>query len=334
MMKMKVSSVVGVLVLLAGCQEGAAPAPKSDGNVVSEFVGFADVDNGKLTFSPSGEVGTEQQGLVEATVEQNGVPNDGSPGTVELVTESTGLATTCGGAPSFDGSVRVRSFYGTPLRNVHVEITEMSPATGKEACNSADPGTTGLSNAFGLFSYGNLPACNGSAVANWAFNNTSGTNFSFRGRVMADWCGDHVCNAGDEGCSVSSCGTDCCSVNWCVIQWQQSLTLAANNSVTNYGQIYIDSFTSDANSHNQIEGQLVMGPAGSDHTTWTNVANGTFNVQAGNNDEFQAALTAPDASSGTQFHYLWRFRVIGQQNWTYCDQGGVGTANPGVLTIE
>ena len=64
--------------------------------------------------------------------------------------------------------------------------------------------------------------------------------------------------------------------------------------------------------------------------TWINAS---FNVQLGNNDEYQSSFTAPAPGS---YRYAYRFSLDGGSSWTYCDStqadGGSGSS-PG-LTFE
>ena len=63
-----------------------------------------------------------------------------------------------------------------------------------------------------------------------------------------------------------------------------------------------------------------------------------FNVQYGNDDEFQASFTAPSAPG--EYWYAYRFSLDGE-SWTYCDTDGAGSlptlsfssAALGVLTV-
>lgn len=64
--------------------------------------------------------------------------------------------------------------------------------------------------------------------------------------------------------------------------------------------------------------------------TWVNAS---YNLQVGNNDEYQASFTAPAAGS---YRYVYRFSLDQGISWTYCDnnQGDYGSgANLG-LTFD
>lgn len=70
------------------------------------------------------------------------------------------------------------------------------------------------------------------------------------------------------------------------------------------------------------------GPAGSDPrllSDWFWFA-ATYNLQAGNDDEYAASLVAP-RDAGV-YHYAFRMSAHGGGNWTYCDFDGAGS-NPG-----
>ncbi len=66
-----------------------------------------------------------------------------------------------------------------------------------------------------------------------------------------------------------------------------------------------------------VKGQLGYGAMGTNPTTWTWV-NGTYNVDVGNNDEWQATL--PNPGEGT-YRFAWRFNLDDGSS-TYCVNDG------------
>jgi hypothetical protein len=87
-----------------------------------------------------------------------------------------------------------------------------------------------------------------------------------------------------------------------------------------------------------LRAQLGYGPVGSDpdgNLSWVWV-DATFNVEAGNNDEFVASML-PDMVG--QFDYLYRYSTTDGLLWLYADRNGPissGTLppNPGKLTVN
>jgi hypothetical protein len=102
--------------------------------------------------------------------------------------------------------------------------------------------------------------------------------------------------------------------------------------------VWIDGVTSVAGATPTLEAQLGFGPAGSNPQSdpgW-NWVGASFNVDAGNNDEFVASLL-PEAVGG--FHYVYRYSTTNGRDWLYADLNGPipagdPPANPGVLTVN
>ncbi len=59
----------------------------------------------------------------------------------------------------------------------------------------------------------------------------------------------------------------------------------------------------------------------------------SYNIQSGNNDEYQGSFTAPAAGS---YRYAYRFSVDQGVSWTYCDanQGDFGSGSNAGLTFD
>jgi endonuclease/exonuclease/phosphatase family metal-dependent hydrolase len=104
---------------------------------------------------------------------------------------------------------------------------------------------------------------------------------------------------------------------WANTQWPPYLTLTPGARATVYGQIWIESLTEAAGQAAGIEAELGVGPLGSDPATWTWVP-AAYNVDAGNNDEYSAELTAP--APGLH-EYAYRYRLNGSP-WIYADRTG------------
>jgi hypothetical protein len=83
-----------------------------------------------------------------------------------------------------------------------------------------------------------------------------------------------------------------------------------------------------------VKGQFGYGAMGTNPTTWTWV-NGTYNVDVGNNDEWQA--TVPNPGEGT-YRFAWRFN-LDDGSFTYCVNDGpsplpFNESQSGTLTVS
>ena len=115
-------------------------------------------------------------------------------------------------------------------------------------------------------------------------------------------------------------------------------TLSANPLATTgivYGQVYDAGVTEAAGAPATILAELGYGAAGSDprNSLWTWFST-SYNVQSGNNDEYQGTMIAPPLP-GT-YSYTYRFSQDGGLTYTLADLDGAGAnANlvfdPGVL---
>ena len=131
------------------------------------------------------------------------------------------------------------------------------------------------------------------------------------------------------------------TIGWANLQWPPTLThtISAVNRTDNvYGQVWIDSVTSRPGATPNLRAQLGFGPTGSNpanNPAWTWV-DASFNVDAGNNDEFQASLL-PEAVA--VYDYVYRYTTTGGHDWLYADLNGpiatgASPANPGRLTVN
>jgi hypothetical protein len=120
--------------------------------------------------------------------------------------------------------------------------------------------------------------------------------------------------------------------NYCNVQSPPSLGAPAGTPLTVYGQIWEPGLTEAVGAPSSaILAQVGYGPASANPEyepgwSWTNAS---WNVQAGNNDEFKATFAAPPTGS---YRYVYRFSVDFGATWTLCDLDGAG-ANPG-LTFD
>jgi glycosidase len=128
------------------------------------------------------------------------------------------------------------------------------------------------------------------------------------------------------------------AIGWANLQWPPTMThviSATNRTDTAYGQVWIDGVTNQPGATPGLRAQLGFGPDGSNpdgNAAWTWV-DGAFNVDAGNNDEYQASMLPENVGS---FDYVWRYSTTGGREWMYADLNGPVTgspANPGSLTV-
>jgi hypothetical protein len=111
--------------------------------------------------------------------------------------------------------------------------------------------------------------------------------------------------------------------DYCALQFPASTTTSAGVATENiYARLFEAGVTEAAGADASVRAQVGFGPVGVNPQnqtgfTWSNAA---FNVQVGNDDEYQSTLTP--ATAGV-FRYATRFSVDGV-NWTYCDLDGAG----------
>ena len=130
------------------------------------------------------------------------------------------------------------------------------------------------------------------------------------------------------------------TIGWANLQWPPSMnhTISATDRTDDvYGQVWIDGATNQPGATESLSAQLGFGPDGSDpdgNLAWVWV-DASFNVQAGNNDEFKASLL-PE-TTGT-FDYAYRYSTTNGRDWVYADLDGIGngysTDQAGSLTVN
>jgi hypothetical protein len=128
-------------------------------------------------------------------------------------------------------------------------------------------------------------------------------------------------------------------IGWANLQWPPTLAGLVGTPTDNvYGQVWIDGVTSLPGVTPGLRAQLGFGPEGTDPDgnpawTWTEAS---FNVDAGNNDEFLAQILPTEAGV---FDYVYRYTTTEGACWLYADLNGpVPTGglppNPGKLTVS
>lgn len=126
-------------------------------------------------------------------------------------------------------------------------------------------------------------------------------------------------------------------IGWANLQWPPAIshTVSAINTTPDiYGQVWIDGVTSQPGATPGLRAQVGYGPQGSDPrgSNWVWVE-ATFNVAAGNNDEFKAQLQPETVGT---FDYVFRYSTTNGRDWLYADRSGPFSGlppQPGVLTV-
>jgi len=112
-------------------------------------------------------------------------------------------------------------------------------------------------------------------------------------------------------------------IGWCNLQWPPSATINIGDSTWIFAQVWIDGVTSDSGATPGLQAWIGYSSTNSDPSTWTNWIPATFNVQAGNNDEFMAYI-GNNLPAGT-YYYASRFKYL-QGNYKY---GGYSSSGGG-----
>jgi glycosidase len=130
------------------------------------------------------------------------------------------------------------------------------------------------------------------------------------------------------------------SIGWANLQWPPTMNhtiSAVNRTDTAYGQVWIGGATEQPGVTEGLLAQLGFGPSGSNPNgnNWTWV-DASFNVDAGNNDEFKASLLPESTGS---FDYVYRYSTTNGRDWLYADLNGpvaanAAPSNPGKLTVN
>lgn len=123
--------------------------------------------------------------------------------------------------------------------------------------------------------------------------------------------------------------------DFCAVTFPASLSVATSTNNTVYGQVFEAGVTSVAGADANVRAQFGYGPA-TQNPEYQNAwvwSNATFNIQSGNNDEYQATFTAPAAGT---YRYAYRFSLDQGVSWTVCDgnTGDGGAGSNSNLTLE
>jgi hypothetical protein len=255
---------------------------------------------------------------VTASWSSNTVTISGTPTASGTFNYSIPLTGGCG-TVSATGTITVTADYtvtaasSTPTVCINTSITAITHTT---------TGATGIGTATGLPS---------GVIASWSSNTitisgtptASGTfNYSI---PLTGGCG-----------TVSAIGTIFVTPlpGWFNTQFPTSASICEGGSAIVYGQVYLAGITDPSGQASGMTAQLGYSTSNTNPNTWTNWINASFNVQTGNNDEFQASIGS-SLAAGT-YYYAFRYSYNGCTN-VY---GGINgpwngtTSNSGVLTIN
>ena len=125
------------------------------------------------------------------------------------------------------------------------------------------------------------------------------------------------------------------------LQWPFSISIPAGATTPAiYGRIYEAGVTESTGPSAMVTAQVGYGPAGTDPRTslgwlWSGAV---FNVEYGNDDEYQGALTVSTSGS---YSYTFRYSLDGGASYTLGDLDGAGsnsgldfsTTQMGALTV-
>ncbi|MEZ4403387.1 MAG: IPT/TIG domain-containing protein [Kofleriaceae bacterium] len=287
--------VAALAAAAAGC--GGSSAPIIDGAVADGRADAAPTDGGLPDGGlPDGGLpdagGSLDGGLPDAGGPlDGGLPDSGLPLTLSAASPTDGLAV--GGT-----TVTVR---GTGL----TAATSVTFAGVAAACTLQSP--TAMTCTTGAA----IGPRRGPIVA---------TNASGGATAPQPWTYTGVANETDLPTEVA----------YCNLQFPATITATTGAATpTIYGQVYQPGVTEAAGAPLGVVAELGWGPAGADPTTdvaWRFVAT-QWNVQVGNNDEFQASLIAPATGD---YRYTYRVSLDDGLTFTYCDLDGAG-ANAGLI---
>ena len=280
--------------------------------------GSVAIDAGTATSAPT----TDQRGIARPQLGAHDIGAFESRGFTLAVGGGSGQSATISTAFAQPLSVQVASANSEPVTGGRVSFTP--PGAGASATLATSPA---IINASGI------------ASVNATANATAGGPYN----VNATAAG------AASGVAFSLTNLAPAGVDYCVLQFPAAMSvLGGQNTALFYGRVYEDDngvLTSAPGAHPSIVAQLGYGPLASNpsggNPSWTWIP-AAFNVQVGNDDEYQASFQAPYVPSTTQYAYTYRFSVDSGATYTYCDLDGNGTnaglsfsaASLGTLTVN
>jgi hypothetical protein len=128
------------------------------------------------------------------------------------------------------------------------------------------------------------------------------------------------------GCAVRNESDLASEADYCNTQFPTMLSVATGTpNTTFYGRIFEAGTTESGGASPSVRAQFGFGSASVNPQyqsyAWTNA---TFNTQVGNDDEYQATITAPAVG---EYRTAFRMSLDRGLTWTVCDANGSGS-NP------
>ncbi len=229
--------------------------------------------------------------------------------------------------------------------------TDMSSTTGKVALVSNTTALTTTCPTGGAIvdfvGYGSTATCNEGGINAPAPSATTSVT-----RVQAG-CADlnlngtdftaPTPNAHNSGSSAVVCScvaqnesNNAVEADYCAVTFPLTLTVQTGASTGSiFGQVYEAGVTEPAGAASTVRAQLGFGPptVNPQYQAGWSWSTASYNIQSGNNDEYQGSFTAPAAGS---YRYAYRFSVDQGVSWTYCDanQGDFGSGSNAGLTFD
>ncbi|MBI5218985.1 MAG: T9SS type A sorting domain-containing protein, partial [Bacteroidia bacterium] len=112
----------------------------------------------------------------------------------------------------------------------------------------------------------------------------------------------------------------CSQVDWCNLQWPTSAAVCNGTVYTVYAQVYELGVTEPAGQGAGITAWIGYNSTNTDPSTWINWVLATYNIDAGNNDEYKADLNLP---AGV-YYYASRFEYTAIYSYGGYNVGGGG----------
>ncbi len=204
----------------------------------------------------------------------------------------------------------------------------------------------------GLVGWGGSASCfEGAAAATAPSNNTTSLQRRRAGCIDAHHNGTDFARlttlprSGGTAPSVCACvaseSNRAAEADYCVLQFPPTIAVASSAAMPAiYTRIFETGVTTTAGASPSVRAQIGHGPRAANPQvesgwSWFDAA---FNVQVGNDDEYQAVLATPAIGA---YAYAARVSIDGS-NWTYCDLDGAGSngsfawspVNGGALTVS
>jgi hypothetical protein len=128
------------------------------------------------------------------------------------------------------------------------------------------------------------------------------------------------------------------SIGWANLQWPGTGSVLQGQTLTVYGQIWVNGITNQPGAAPGIFAWVGVSPTNTNPNTWTTWVPAVYNLDVGNNDEYMAAI-GTGLAPGT-YYYAYRYQLYGGDYFYggYSSGGGGpwnGTTNvSGVLTVR